>query len=181
LNETTAAFENAKRLADGDASALAAIAAQESQIKGGILGEQFRTNQVGKAGVYNQNINTMNNAQLTNLDILDRQYDRQAQAKSNTKATTLEALKSMTDKYAQNRRDNRILGIYENMYNYRFDNKGRARNMNPLVDFDEMIANASPEQLAGYKAMIDEKSKTPKSTTSKETRNGSIVKALKNL
>ena len=181
LNANQADFNAIARMTGGDPAALSQLAAQKYAANSGVLGEQFRTNQANRAGVYNQNINAMNDAELRNLGILAQQEDKKALAKSNTKATTLEALKSMTDKYAQNRRDNRTLGIYENMYNYRFDNKGRARNMNPLVDFDEMITNATPEQLAGYKAMIDEKSKTPKSTTSKNSRNGSIVKALKNL
>jgi hypothetical protein len=68
----------------------------------------------------------------------------------------------------------------ENLYNYRFDKSGRAINMNPLVNFDEMIANASPDELDKYKALLEAKSNKEK-TPKKESRNGSIVKAIKNL
>ena len=42
------------------------------------------------------------------------------------------------------------------------------------IDWEDLV-------ILRTKAMIDEKSKTPKSTTSTNSRNGSIVKALKNL
>jgi hypothetical protein len=201
LNETTAAFENAKRQSAGDPSALAAIAAQESQIKSGILGEQFRTNQAGRTSVYNQNINTMNEADLRNIDILDRQYVRQALAKSNTKATTLAALNSITDKYAKNKLDNRTLATYENLYNYRYDPSFRAQNMNPLQKFNMPtvtnklpIYDATGDKIIGFQEadgsipagatppyVAPGSRKTEQKPASALGRNGSIVKALKNL
>ena len=200
LNETTAAFENAKRQSAGDPSALAAIAAQESQIKSGILGEQFRTNQAGRTSVYNQNINTMNDADLRNIDILDRQYVRQAQAKSNTKATTQAALNSITDKYAKNKLDNRTLATYENLYNYRYDPSFRAQNMNPLAKFNtptvttnipiydnngNIVGYQRPDGSAPAPAtppyVAPGSRKTEQKPASAVLRNGSIVKALKNL
>jgi hypothetical protein len=200
LNETTAAFENAKRQSAGDPSALAAIAAQESQIKSGILGEQFRTNQAGRTSVYNQNINTMNDADLRNIDILDRQYVRQSQAKSNTKATTQAALNSITDKYAKNKLDNRTLATYENLYNYRYDPSFRAQNMNPLAKFNtptvttnipiydnngNIVGYQRPDGSAPAPAtppyVAPGSRKTEEKPKSQVVRNGSIVKALKNL
>jgi len=68
----------------------------------------------------------------------------------------------------------------ENLYNYRYDKSGRAINMNPLVNFDEMIANASPDELTKYKALLEAKTSKEKTST-KASRNGSIVKAIKNL
>jgi hypothetical protein len=73
---------------------------------------------------------------LKNLDIYDRQYGRQEQAKSNTKATAQAALNSIADKYAKNALENRTLGTYENLYNYRYDASGRAVNMNPLAQYN---------------------------------------------
>jgi hypothetical protein len=52
--------------------------------------------------------------------------------------------------------------------------------MNPLLNFDEMIANASPDELSKYKALLEAKSSKEK-TASKNSRNGSIVKSIKNL
>jgi hypothetical protein len=51
--------------------------------------------------------------------------------------------------------------------------------MNPLVDFDQMIDNASPADLNKIKKSLEEK--TTKTKTAEKSRNGSIVKAIKNL
>jgi len=201
LNANQADFNAMARMTGGDASALAPLAAQKYAANSRVLGEQMRINQANKAGIYNANINTMNDAQLKNLSILDRQYERQEMAKSNTKATNLEALKSITDKYAQNKLSNRTLATYENLYNYRYDPSFRAQNMNPLAKFNiptvttklpiydnsgnivgfqqadgsSAPAGATPPYVAPGSRKTEEK---PKSAVA---RNGSIVKALKNL
>lgn len=180
LNEITAQTREAQRLAGNNPEALAAIYAQATMAKNQVLGEQMRLNQAQKADVYGSNINTLNQAQLQNLQIYDTQQQRQEAAKSATKATTQEALNSVASKYAQNKLENRQLGVMENMYNYRFDKSGRAINMNPLVDFDEMIASATPDELSKYKALLEAKTSKEK-TPNKAARNGSIVKAIKNL
>ena len=95
------------------------------------LNEQdFIDNQRMKDTIFSGNIDTLNNADAKNREIYDQQYLRQSQAKSNTKAIAQAALNSISDKYAKNELENKTLGIMENMYNYRFDNKGRAINMN---------------------------------------------------
>ena len=181
LNEITAQTREAQRLTRNNPEALAAIYAQANMAKNQVLGEQLRMNQAQKAQVYGSNIDTLNQAQLQNLATYDTQQQRQAAAKSATKATTQEALNSIASKYAQNKLENRQLGVMENLYNYRFDKSGRAINMNPLVDFDEMIANASPDELDKYKALLEAKSAKKESTKNATSRNGSIVKAIKNL
>ena len=52
---------------------------------------------------YDRNRALLNDAQLKNLQILDQQYVRQAQAKSNTKTQTLKRLRSIAAKTAQQR------------------------------------------------------------------------------
>jgi hypothetical protein len=180
LNEITAQTREAQRLAGNNPEALAAIYAQATMAKNKVLGEQMRINQGNKAQTYAANINTLNQAQLQNLQAYDTQQQRQEAAKSATKATTQEALNSVASKYAQNKLENRQLGVMENMYNYRFDKSGRAINMNPLVDFDEMIASATPDELSKYKALLEAKTSKEK-TSNKAARNGSIIKAIKNL
>jgi len=101
-----------------------------------VLGEQTRVNQANKMQVYDKNRATLNDAQLKNLQILDQQYVRQSQAKSNTKAQTIEALKSIGDKVTKQRASNRKLAIMENMYVFRFSPSGRAINMNAPAQFD---------------------------------------------
>ena len=183
LNEITAQTRQAERLAINNPEALAQINAQANMAKSQVLGEQMRTNQAMRAQIYGSNIDKLNQAQLQNIQMYDTQQQRQEAAKSATKATTQEALSSIASKYAQNKLENRQLATMENLYNYRYDKSGRAINMNPLVDFDEMIANATPDELNKYKTLLEEKTSKSKSTTkdTKESRNGSIVKAIKNL
>ena len=183
LNEITAQTRQAERLAQNNPEALASIYAQSEMAKSKILGEQMRINQGQKAQTYAANIGALNNAQLQNIQMYDTQQQRQEAAKSATKATTQEALNSISSKYAQNKLENRQLATMENLYNYRYDKSGRAINMNPLVDFDEMIANATPDELDKYKTLLETKTSKSKTTTkdTKESRNGSIVKAIKNL
>jgi hypothetical protein len=132
MNEITAQTRAAQKMAQGNPAAQALIAGQAYDAINKVKGEEFRANQAMQAGVYNQNRAALNDAKLKNLDIYDRQYTRQEQAKSNTKAITQAALNSISDKYAKNKLENRELGVYENMYNYRYDPSGRAINMNPL-------------------------------------------------
>jgi hypothetical protein len=132
MNEITAQTRAAQRMAQGNPAAQALIAGQAYDAINKVKGEEFRANQAMQSGVYNQNRATLNDAKLKNLAIYDQQYERQEQAKSNTKAITQAALNSISDKYAKNKLENRELGMYENLYNYRYDPAGRAINMNPL-------------------------------------------------
>ena len=180
LNEITAQTRQAERLAQNNPEALASIYAQSEMAKSKILGEQMRINQGQRAQTYASNIGALNNAKLQNIQMYDTQQQRQEAAKSATKATTQAALNSVSAKFLQNQLSNRQLSTMENLYNYRYDKSGRAINMNPLVNFNEMIANASPDELTKYKALLEAKS-TKEKTSPKAARNGSIVKAIKNL
>ena len=192
MNEITAQTRAAQRMAQGNTAAQAMIAAQAYEAINKVKGEEFRMNQ----GIANQiqagNIATMNDAKLKNLGILDQQYARQAQAKSNTKAITQAALNSISDKFAKNALENRTLRTYENMYNYRYDDAGRLINMNPLQQFNIPLVGTTSKpkdasgddllpiynskgEITGYKVKQDTKSKT------KAAKNGSIVKAMRNL
>ncbi len=130
LNEITSSERGAQRMMGYNPAAQSSVAAQAYGAKSNVLADQFRMNQAMKDQVYSGNIATLNDAELKNLAIYDQQYQRQEQAKSNTKATSQAVLNSISDKYAKNKLENRTLGIYENLYNYRYDNAGRAINMN---------------------------------------------------
>lgn len=147
LNANQADFNSILRLTADNPAAQASLAGQKYQANTNVLAEQFRLNQTQKMGVYNRNRATINDAKLKNLGILDTQYVRQSQAKSNTKAVAQQAINSISDKIAKNKLENRTLGVYENLYNYRYDNQGRAWNMNPLVDFTSMVENAVSDGL----------------------------------
>jgi hypothetical protein len=140
LNDQINAIDSASRAAiragGNNPAAQAQIMAQALEAKNRVLGEQSRINQANKMQVYDKNRALLNDAQLKNLAIYDQQYVRQSQAKSNTKAQALEALKSIAAKTAQQRASNRKLAVLENMYNFRFSPSGRAINMNAPAQFD---------------------------------------------
>jgi hypothetical protein len=197
LNANQADYRAMQRMTGYNPAAQANLNAQKYQANQGILGNQFRANQEMKNKVYGENRNILNQAKLTNLGIYDKQYERQAEALSNTKATTLAALNSISDKYAKNKLENRTLGVYENLYNYRYDDKGRAINMNPLAQFDiqgrPTTGKSSGKGLAEGKGFsYDEngnivgvrsigKEEKEKNGKSIKAKNGSIVKSYKNL
>jgi len=129
LNENDSDFLTALRNTDNPAMK-ANLLAQKYGANSKVLAEQFRANQSMRDKVFSGNRATLNNAQMTNLGLANQQYQRQQQALSNTKATDLEIAKSYADKYAKNKLENRTLGVYENLYNYRYDAAGRLINMN---------------------------------------------------
>jgi hypothetical protein len=195
LNEITSQTRAAERMSAYNPEAASMIAAQAYNAKNKVLGEQFRMNQAEQQRVMEQNRNVLNDAQLKNLAIFDTQYTRQEQAKSATKQQALEAMKSIADKTAKNKLENRQLGVMENLYNYRFNRDGQAYNLNNpqffnynggvdatgnalgkmpngmLPDYDTDETTGKPK-LVGYKL--------PKETKSTK-RNGAIVKAIKDL
>jgi hypothetical protein len=196
LNANQADYNATQKLVGYNPAALAQLNAQKYSANSSVLGQQTRLNQAEKARVYEANRNILNDAQLKNIGIYDQQMVRQSQALSNTKAQTQAALNSISDKYSRNKLENRTLGVYENLYNYRYDNRGRAININPLVDFQAMIDNASPNDLTekektrmkDYYEKIISRDKTgnitgsrEKTSSSKTAKNGNIVKAIKNL
>jgi len=196
MNANQADFNALQRTMGYNPAALSALAAQKYAANSGVLGEQFRLNQAEKNRVYEGNRAVLNDAQLKNLGILDTQMTRQSQAKSLTKQQNIEAMKSIADKIAKNKLENRTLGIYENLYNYRFDPiTGRAINMNPLALFDRFGSMGSSKtgglasgleftydangNIVGTRKSKEEAKHGTK--LKKESRNGSIVKAIKNL
>jgi hypothetical protein len=174
INENEADYRAAQRMMGYSPAALAALNAQKYQANQKVLGEQFKLNQAMKDKVYAENRNLLNQANLSNLQAFDQQYVRQQGALSNTKATAQAALNSIASKYLQNQSENRTLQTYENLYNYRFDPRFRAMNMNPLAQFTtDMLSNMTPEQV---KELV---LKATKATEGK--KNGGIVKAIKSM
>jgi len=184
LNAIDSQSRAAIRAAGSNPSAQAMIMAQSLEAKNKVLGEQTRINAANKMQVYDKNRALLNEAQLKNLQILDKQYVRQSEAKSNTKAQTLEALKSIAAKTAQNKLENKTLNTYENMYNYRFSPSGVAFNTNAPAQFNIPGASGSQNTTdAKGNDLLPIYNKKGKVTgyKVKEARNGAIVQALKNL
>jgi hypothetical protein len=184
LNAIDAQSRAAIRAAGQNPAAQAMIMSQSLDAKNKVLGEQTRINAANKMQTYDKNRAILNDAQLKNLQILDNQYVRQAQARSNTKAQTLEALKSIAAKTAQNKLENQTLNVYENMYNYRFSPSGVAFNTNLPAQFNVPGVGGSQNTTdAKGNNLLPIYNKKGKVTgyRVKEARNGAIVQALKNL
>ena len=200
-NEVIAQARAAQRMAGNNPAAQAMIASQASQALNKIQAEEFRLNQAMRDKVYGENRAMLNDAQLKNLAILDQQYERQATAKSKTKALWREALMSISDKYMKNQLNNRTLAAYENLYNYRFDDRFRAQNWNaPYYAWDysgsgfdedeygdrrDMVARFEVDPITGERRVVGWRKKT-KEEREKESkgitaRNGAIIKAMRNL
>ena len=200
-NEVIAQARAAQRMAGNNPAAQAMIASQASQALNKIQAEEFRMNQAMRDKVYGENRAMLNDAQLKNLAILDQQYERQATAKSKTKALWREALMSISDKYMKNQLNNRTLAAYENLYNYRFDPRFRAQNWNaPYYAWDysgsgfdedeygdrrDMVARFEVDPITGERRVVGWRKKT-KEEREKESkgitaRNGAIIKAMRNL
>ena len=190
LNEIQAEANAARRLVGNNPSAQSAIAAQAANAKNKVLGEQFRTNQMLQLESRRRNLATLNDATLKNLGILDQQFMRQSQALSNTKAQAREALGSIADKIARNKAETLQANVMSNMYpQYTFGPKGRIFNTGITTFNTETGSTSSLSKdaqgndllpvygkdgdITGYKVK-----EAPKSS---KKRNGSIVKAIKNL
>ena len=179
INKNQADYRAAQRMIGYNPAALGILNAQVYDANQQVLGEQFRMNQAMRDKVFAENRNLLNQSNLQNLGILDQQYGRQQQALSNTKATAQAALNSISAKYLQNQAENRNLQTYENLYNYRFDPRFRAANMNPLAQFNTALGNFSADQIEEVlKLKREEEAKKNKPTV---TRNGGLVKAIKSM
>jgi hypothetical protein len=209
INAIDSQSRAAIRAAGQNPAAQAMIMAQSLEAKNKVLGEQTRINAANKMQTYDKNRALLNDAQLRNLQILDQQYVRQAQARSNTKEQTFNALSSIAAKTAQQRAANRKLAVMENMYNFRFTPSGRAINVNAPAQFNmsgnPFARNTGRGLAPGYGYTYDEQGqiigtrkvgkaqqasmdelddafgKNGVKVSKKNARNSSIVKALKNL
>jgi len=191
-NANQSDYISGQRMAGYNPAAQSVLNAQKYAANASTYGQEFRENQGRYDQTFDANRNLLNQAKLTNLNILDKQYERQAMAKSNTKEATQLAFNSISDKYAKKQLENRQLGILENTYNYRYDKEGRAVNLNPLFQPNIPTVGSksgTQKQVPVYdsEGNIDhyqlEEIQTAKfgKSISKLSRNGSLVKAAKNL
>jgi len=193
LNENQASFNALLRnpaLANNPA-ALSALVANKYQADSQVLADQFRTNQAMRTGVFSKNRETLNEAALKNLAILDQQYTRQAEAISKTKATDLAIANSISDKIAKNKLENRTLAAYSNLFpQYGFNRNMLAFSQMPTFFNTGNVPGLSPEDAKEFQEWYDKKNKTKeeekKTTTGKygkelkkHFKNGNIVKSFK--
>lgn len=184
LNANQADYNALVRNVGYNPAAQSLLAAQKYAANSAILGQESQLNKEERAKVYDQNRQLLNQYDAQNAGIYDQQMVRQSQARSLTKAQTQEALNSIGNKYLENKRENREIGLLENLYNFRFDSKGRAINMNPLAKFAiPNIANQQPGATTASQDLLPIYDASGKTITGykQKAKNGSIVKAIKNL
>ena len=176
VNEVTAQARAAEKMAGYNPEAASIIFSQVADAKNKILGEQFRMNQAEKQRVSEQNAAVLNDAQLKNLAILDQQYVRQSQAKSNTKQQAIEISKSIADKIAQNKLENKQMTVMENMFPaFNFTQEGVAyKNPMYMASFSPGSGRTKDVAPEGYEYETILKKKKD------EKKNGGIVKTFKN-
>jgi hypothetical protein len=184
LNENQASFNALARQIGNNPAALSVLAAQKQKADSQAIAQVEAMNQQQRAATAARNISTLNDATLKNLSAMDLQFQRQAGARAATKAQAQTALSSIASKIAQNKLENLTSGVMQNMYNYRFGPKGRIVNYNPMADFTiPNVANLSDETKKAIAEQAPELAKQLglSKSSKKEARNGSIVKAIKNL
>lgn len=189
LNANQGDFNAIQRMTGNNPAALSALAGQKYGANSKVLADQFRMNQAEKAGVYGRNRQSLNDAQKTNLGIMDQQYVRQSQAKSNAEALTQSALNSMSDKIQKNKLETMGYNVYANKFpGYTFTSEGRLIKNPSFQQFEiptvgSTASNSSKYNLPeGYDVWKNSEGKERVyKTNEKEARNGSLVKAFKNL
>ena len=183
LNEIQAEANAARRMAGNNPAAQSAIAAQAANAKNKVLGEQLRTNTMMQLESRRRNLATLNDATLKNLAILDQQQVRQSQAKSVTKAQAREAIGSIADKIARNKAETLQANVTSNMYpQYTFGPKGRIYNTGfATFNTDAGYANTPTDAKGDALLPIYGKKGNVTGYKVRDARNGSIVKAIKNL
>lgn len=192
-------------------AALALAQAPTYEALNKINAEEFRQNQQMKDTVYSGNIDALNKARMMNLGIYDKQADRQAQATANTRRQNIEILSSISNKYAQNKRDNAMRKLYANMYpNFRFDDNYQAQvaqgtqfnipgqgntGIGPFISGGGFGGGQTMQQLPGIIGGLqsifgnqgqsdeEEESATAKygKKVTKNNKNSNILKAIRNL
>lgn len=140
LNENNATFRAMQIANSNNPALMAQLAAQKYEADGRVLAEEFRTNQGIQNQITNQNIELLNQAQQTNLQLNDQQFVRQSQARSNTRENIRNAINSISSKQNQARLEDQTLAVYENMFpHFTFDNKGKLQ----FQDVDRPVFTAN--------------------------------------
>ena len=126
-NENQSSFNQMAKIAEntGNVDALSALGANLYKANEQYNMQEVQGNAQQKLGVYGQNVDTLNDAKLKNLQFIDSQQTKQAAADYNTWKTDIAAFTSMAGKELQNKLENKTYNAYANLFkHYGFDKKG---------------------------------------------------------
>jgi hypothetical protein len=135
INDNSAEANQLYRRTEGNPALASSIGAGVYDANNKVRANEFRTNQGIQADTINKNVQLNNDAQLKNLQLSDTQFTRQSEARSRTKEINQAILSSISSKYLQNDLQTKSLQAYENLYNYRFADNGRANYYGPDAQF----------------------------------------------
>lgn len=127
-NENQSSFNQVAKIAEntGNVDALSALAANSYKANEQYNMQEVQGNAQQKLGVYGQNVDTLNDAKLKNLQFIDSQQTKQAAADYNTWKTDIAAFTSMAGKEQKNKLENKTYNAYANLFkHYGFDKKGK--------------------------------------------------------
>lgn len=198
LSQAREAVKNAGNNPAAQSAIMASVADAMNQIGS----KEFEVNQQGYQGVYNNNINTVNQNRNRNAALdMDAQL-KMLQAESNTDARTLAAMTSAESKIAANKKMNFDLNMQQSgeYPDYTLNSSGQLIKLPRYVQFDTTgkgVASSTKDKgLASNKEftydaegnIIGVRSKGKEDgaardgkTIKKKNINGNIVKAFKNL
>ena len=179
LSQARQAVKNA----GNNPAAQAAIMAQVADSMSQVSSREGDINQQGYQGVYNQNINTVNQDRARNLGIDMDSAMKLSQAKSNLQAKKLAAMTSAEAKIAANKRENMEynIGMAEHP-DYTFGPDGRIIKLPRYVEFDTtgkgVASNSKQSAPEGFEYLYDSAGniKTMKSKKEEKSRNGKSIK-----
>lgn len=98
------------------------LAAQKYASDQSVLSDEYRANQSIQDQITNRNIELINQAQMTNINIGRENAEFRAQNAAATRATTREAIKSISNKFVQQKQYNKGLTLYSQMIpHYKYD------------------------------------------------------------
>ena len=181
LNENQSTFNSVEKQLAYDPTSLATLAGQKYSADSSVLADEFRTNQTIANDIINKNVSLLNEAEKTNLGILDQQYTRQTQAKANTKRINQDALSSISSKMLQKEASNNMLKVYENLYpNYAFDKRtGKTEYYGPAAGEQIDWSGTQPSSNQPSRSKVETKTGNTKTTQYYDNPTEEFMKSLK--
>lgn len=179
LNANTASYRSMLPYVRNNPSMQAALAAQKYSADSGVLSNEFRVNQQEAAGVYNENLDRINQANMVNIQMADTQAVRQAQARANTRKRAFDALQSISQKRLLHQAAMNELAVLENLYAYRYGKDYKINYQGRPIDLQNWdLTPMGTDERGNATLQLTQKEKN-KNTAQKGGSLGNIIKGYK--
>jgi len=149
-NASTADFRDALKQGAFNPAVAAGVYAKKAMADQTSYADEFRTNQALEQQIFGGNRAKINQAQLTNLQLLADQRDKQLESDAITKRTNLEAIGSISDKNLKYDADIMKYKVDRNLFpQFGYDASGKIQNRGPWYQ-------PTIPQIYGGKSTIEE-------------------------